>query len=363
VKEADKGPGTVPLYLEKILAAFAIAIVVVLVPFTLFAAVALFPLYTCNGAGAGGNCGEGLLASLPLALLLIPADIFAAIVAARRLIRLVWPGGNIQASPRTKVSRASRLGVILSLELAFAIGLPWWIVNGSGTRPRTYHYRLTFYVDTPEGPRQGSNVIEVDTRFYDGVFGAELKSMEGVESRNPKYFTTLKGEATSIDLGSRGVLFSLLVGDQRRIGQDYPDKPYIVADWAFPLWYHAGTIGLDGKYRDYLDELIRRKPKVGVDLTYVPMLVRFDDMNAPTSVKIVDPFNLAESFGPGVALRRVTFEITDETATSGISAQLPWLENSSSNSLLFALAPRERQRSETAQIDALMYDDFRSVSP
>jgi hypothetical protein len=351
------------LYLERILAAFVIAIVAALVPVTLFAVVALFPLYICNGAGAGGNCGEGLLASLPLALLLIPADIFAAIVAVRRLIRLVWPGGDAQASPKTKASRASRLSIILLLELAFVIGLPWWIVSGSGTRTRTYHYRLTFYVDTPEGPRKGSNVIEVDTRFYDGVFGAELKSVEGVDSRNAKYFTTLKGEATSIDLGSRGVLFSLLVGDQRRIGQKYPDKPYIVADWAFPLWYYAGTIGLDGKYRDYLDELKRRKPKVDVDLTYVPMLVRFDDMNTPTSVKIVDPFDLAESFGSGVALRRVTFETTDEPVTSGISTQLPWMENSRSNSLLFALAPRGRQPSEKAQIDALTYDDFRSVSP
>lgn len=31
------------------------------------------PMLFCHGGGAGGNCGEGLLASLPLALLLTPA--------------------------------------------------------------------------------------------------------------------------------------------------------------------------------------------------------------------------------------------------------------------------------------------------
>lgn len=37
-----------------------------------FAFLTFSPMIFCRGGGAGGNCGEGLLASLPLALLLTP---------------------------------------------------------------------------------------------------------------------------------------------------------------------------------------------------------------------------------------------------------------------------------------------------
>jgi hypothetical protein len=253
-----------------------------------------------------------------------------------------------------------RLGVILAV-LAFVIGIPWWVVNGSRSWPRTYHYRLTLYVDTPEGPRIGSNVIEVDTRFYDGIFdNAERTLFGGLRYSRPEFVTTVKGEATIVDLGSRGALFALLIGERYRIGRNYRYKPFIVADWVFPLWYYAGTIGLDGKYRAYLDELERRKPKEDVELTYVPMLVRFDDLTKPNSVKLVDPFNLAESFGPGVGLKRASFEITDEPVTSGISDRLPWLKNDRSNASLFASDSQGRPRAETAQIETLTYYDFQS---
>ena len=39
----------------------------------IFAFITFSPILFCQGGGAGGNCGEGLLASLPLALLLAPA--------------------------------------------------------------------------------------------------------------------------------------------------------------------------------------------------------------------------------------------------------------------------------------------------
>jgi hypothetical protein len=38
----------------------------------IFAFITFSPMLFCHGGGAGGNCGEGLLASLPLALFLTP---------------------------------------------------------------------------------------------------------------------------------------------------------------------------------------------------------------------------------------------------------------------------------------------------
>lgn len=49
-----------------------------------------------------------------------------------------------------------------------------------------------------------------------------------------------------------------------------------------------------------------------------PMLVTFDDITDPASVRLVDPSNLAASFGPGVRLKSVTLEVTDEAVTAGV---------------------------------------------
>ena len=56
------------------------------------------------------------------------------------------------------------------------------------------------------------------------------------------------------------------------------------------------------------------------------MLVTFGDINVPASVKLVDPKNLAASFGPGYRLKDMTLEITDEAMTEGrVESVLTWL--------------------------------------
>lgn len=63
-----------------------------------------------------------------------------------------------------------------------------------------YRYLLTVEVDTPEGIKTGSSVIEVSTR----------KAGE-YEIPTPKQvFTRIKGEAVAVDLGKRGTMFALL---------------------------------------------------------------------------------------------------------------------------------------------------------
>lgn len=54
-----------------------------------------------------------------------------------------------------------------------------------------------------------------------------------------------------------------------------------------------------------------------------PLLLTFTDIKDPTSVARVDPANLAASFGPGVRLKRIVVEVTDDDVTMGIEEQLP----------------------------------------
>lgn len=58
-----------------------------------------------------------------------------------------------------------------------------------------------------------------------------------------------------------------------------------------------------------------------------PLLVTFDDITKPETVKRVDPDDLAATFGAGYALEVVTLEITDEAVTQGrVEAVLGWID-------------------------------------
>ena len=57
-----------------------------------------------------------------------------------------------------------------------------------------------------------------------------------------------------------------------------------------------------------------------------PLMVTFGNLADPTSVRRVDPADLAASFGPGIRLKSITLEITAEPVTEGrVEKVLGWL--------------------------------------
>ena len=59
---------------------------------------------------------------------------------------------------------------------------------------------------------------------------------------------------------------------------------------------------------------------------HYPLLVTFDDINDPASVRRVDPGDLSATFGPGYRLNDVTLSIMDEPLTKGVvEIVLGWL--------------------------------------
>lgn|GEM_PF-2498562 len=50
----------------------------------------------------------------------------------------------------------------------------------------------------------------------------------------------------------------------------------------------------------------------------LPLLVTLNNIADPSTVTVVDPDNLAATFGPGVTLLSVTVELTEEPMTEGI---------------------------------------------
>lgn len=184
----------------------------------------------------------------------------------------------------------------------FGIGACWFLLAGAGLvgcagRPKALRYRLSIEVDSPEGLRTGSAVLE--TLFNPGSrfeYGASARTY---------------GQAPFLDLGGGRYLFSVLSDPfgQRTMYETVlqvlrdPDTQPPLADPDASSFDQANETKASGTVRpkDY------------------PMLVTFSDVEDPKTVAQVDPANLAASFGAGYALRRMTLDVVDmdEPLTSG----------------------------------------------
>jgi hypothetical protein len=222
-------------------------------------------------------------------------------------------------------------------------------------RSRVIHSRLTVVVETPEGERTGSSVTQDKTSFPGGLTRAQGWSI----------WTDFVGEAVVVDLGQRGLLFVTLVKP------DWLNSPgwggsggYAANMMSFPQEKFRGTYLAQAtsneRYAAYLDELNRLKPKAGLALEDLPVLARFDDPKIPTSAVLVDPHDLAASFGPGVTLKSATVEITDDPITMGIETRLPWLRSSKYTEPLFP-NPLHQPPPDENRARLLTYDSFRML--
>jgi hypothetical protein len=180
-----------------------------------------------------------------------------------------------------------------------------------------YRYRLTVEVETPEGVKTGSSVIEVE-QLLSRSTAAPAKV--GVQRK-------VRGEAVAVDLPNGKTLFALLRSENN-------------VDWASYVYVYLATHEKGKPFIDQLDNVLevtgertlpRMWPPVGFleERSAYPMLVTFGDLADPTSVAEVDPDDLAANFGEGVRLKRITVELTDDPVTVGISEQLRWLDDPS----------------------------------
>lgn len=187
---------------------------------------------------------------------------------------------------------------------------------GLGSDPTSdYRYLLTVEVDTPEGLKTGSSVIEVRQsmgRSADTGFGEII-------------MRRVYGEAVSVDLPGRRKLFALLRSEDQ-------------ADWAGSVMQYVApkveSESLNEKFDNMrMIEGERELPRHwhpsagGLRLSAYPMLVTFGDLFDPTSVAELDSDDLADTFGEGVSLKRITVQMTDDPVTTGIVKQLEWLDN------------------------------------
>lgn len=202
-------------------------------------------------------------------------------------------------------------GLLLTLCLIGLIGFIGYLTLIGG-QTVSWRQRLTVIVDTPNGEVRGASVTEItNTETMGALLPMESRGVHSV----------VRGEAVAVEVLPGRWLFALLSGDDDALGQ---------ADQLIYTTFRLGA-NLNVSVRTYeaLMADLRSKPldtPAPVPAESYPLLVTFDDIAKPETVREVDPADMAATFGPGVTLKGVTLEVTDEEVTgSDLRKLLGWL--------------------------------------
>jgi hypothetical protein len=179
-----------------------------------------------------------------------------------------------------------------------------------------YRYRLTVEVDTPEGLRAGSSVIQVQQSLGGAASAGGLAGGQ--------IYYEARGEAVAVDLPGGRTLFALLRSDDN-------------IDWAAGVMQGLAPKSQGESWAESFDNVLLINGVVEVprmwpanatlpERSAYPMLVTFGDVADPASVARVNPDDLAAIFGEGVTLKRITVALTDDPVTTGIEQRLGWMD-------------------------------------
>ncbi|MGC1487487.1 MAG: hypothetical protein WA784_06835 [Albidovulum sp.] len=155
-----------------------------------------------------------------------------------------------------------------------------------------WHQKLIVTAETPLGEVTGASVSAVSWQEH-------LIKAEGMGWNH-----SVTGEAVVVEVAPGRYLFALLesAGTTEYMGSVAP----------------ASISGQKSRVIDpaLFDEVRDKRDRAAGVITVpdyqYPMLVTFDDIAAPVSVRLLDPADLAASFGPGVRLKAVELEVTEE---------------------------------------------------
>ena len=206
------------------------------------------------------------------------------------------------------------------------------------TRSERYSGRqkLTITIETPAGEVSAASVSQVSWRKH------------WVQTDGMGWDYDLTGEAVVVEVTPAHYLFALLKGAGT--------TEYMGTVAAASIVGRKGRV-IDGALFDEVrDRNVRAAGGITVPEYQYPMLVTFADITDPARVQLVDPADLAARFGPGVRLKSVVLEVTDEAVTEGVvEAVLRWIVQAK-----FIVPPEKQPRLMKDQTDEqmLMPSDF-----
>jgi hypothetical protein len=214
--------------------------------------------------------------------------------------------------PAPRVEARSKFNLILNLTKAAACIAVTVSLTGCD-KTESYRYKLTLTLNTSEGIKRGSSVVEA--QFYEVSIPAKGTAHK------------LVGQALFIDLGAgKPPLVALLTS---RASSTYRKERswYRDAGPSDTLLSSLYGVTLKGSVIDYIPVIAGLRGLRKLQPSDLPDLVTFTDVKQPNSVIAVDPADLQNSLGSNISWGDLTLEITDEPITQGIQENLPWLQH------------------------------------
>ena len=224
----------------------------------------------------------------------LPAICNLRFLARRRYGRTDLPSQGI-AMPNRRAINPMRKPLRILILLLVAMRL---LVLASCGRDYDWHQKLTVEIETPEGLKTGSSVMSAQLIDTHGPFVPAEAS--GVSFR-------LHGEAVALEVSQGRYLFALIGSVPALNWLIYPTMDSAKAGALMENGDEGGNVKAALKRNEY------------------PLLVTFDDINDPATVKRVEPANLEATFGPGYRLTGMTLSLTNEPVTKGkLEKMLGW---------------------------------------
>lgn len=174
---------------------------------------------------------------------------------------------------------------------------------------------VTVVIDTPVGQSAGSSVIET-------MIGEEPK----IFPQSDYIYSDVEGEAVTVRLPDGQLLFALLSAQDGNGADSYQLDLMRDAVASDPDLLRQLGAELIDDWRRFRPLARKRELKAILQPEDYPMLVTFSDLDDPTSVELVDPDDLAATFGEGISLQYMMVASTKARPTRGIEQTLPWLE-------------------------------------
>jgi len=209
------------------------------------------------------------------------------------------------------------LGIPVTLVL-WVIGLFWFEFYDIHVR-----YRLTVEVQDGDQIKAGSSVVEA-------IYNIEPSwSWSG-----PSAYPRMVGYPPSVDLGEKGLLFLTFSNAARTPAQIIKRNSYVGCGGndmyclPFEAYNKRGTfIVTDYDTRKVpLRELLQQSGPRDVPFEVLPELARYRVIEDWHTYKPISPYDLGASFGPGVELKRVILELTDDPVTPVPNMWPDWLK-------------------------------------
>lgn len=172
-----------------------------------------------------------------------------------------------------------------------------------------WNQKLTIEVNTPSGVKTGSSVVHVRREKTPAWLAPVGGGGMGY---------AISGEATVVEVAPGKYLFALLSGGYADSRQSNSYHAYLPFKVFFP-GESTNSVGVANAL-----ESLRLSREISPK--HYPLLLTFDDVNEPLSVRRVDPEDLEAILGGGITLKRMTLEIVDGEFFEGrVGRVLRWL--------------------------------------